>query len=58
MEQKIKKKGFLNMVERVGNKLPHPATIFVILCGIIVLLSALLANMGVSVLQIILAYFK
>ena len=49
MEQKIKKKGFLNMVERVGNKLPHPATIFVILCGIIVLLSALLANMGVSV---------
>ncbi|WP_024615916.1 AbgT family transporter [Clostridium sp. Ade.TY] len=49
MEQKVKKKGFLNMVERVGNKLPHPATIFVILCGIIILISGVLSKMGVSV---------
>ena len=49
MEKKIKKKGFLSMVERVGNALPHPATIFIILCAIIIVLSALLASMGVSV---------
>ena len=37
------------MVERVGNGLPHPATIFVILCVGIVVLSAVLAKMGVGV---------
>ncbi len=49
MEKKMKKKGFLNMVERVGNGLPHPATIFVILCVGIIVLSAVLAKMGVGV---------
>lgn len=49
MEKKIKKKGFLSFIERVGNALPHPATIFVILCAFIIVLSAILASMGVSV---------
>ena len=42
-------KGILSAIERVGNKLPHPATIFVILCAIIVVVSAIMAKMGVSV---------
>ena len=42
-------KGILNSIERIGNKLPHPATIFVILCGIIILVSGIMAKMGVSV---------
>lgn len=41
--------GILGAIERVGNKLPHPATIFVILCAIIIAVSALMAKMGVSV---------
>lgn len=45
----VKKKGILNFVERVGNALPHPATIFVILCAIIMLVSHIMAEMGVSV---------
>ena len=42
-------KGILNSIERIGNKLPHPATIFVILCGIIIVVSGIMAKMGVSV---------
>ena len=42
-------KGILSAIERVGNKLPHPATIFVILCAIVVVISAIMAKMGVSV---------
>ncbi|MBD7916575.1 AbgT family transporter [Clostridium sp. Sa3CUN1] len=42
-------KGILNSIEKIGNKLPHPATIFVILCGIIIVVSAIMARMGVSV---------
>ena len=49
MKEKTKQKGFLGMVERVGNALPHPATIFIILCAGIVVLSAVLAQMGVGV---------
>ena len=44
-----KKVGFLGWVEKVGNKLPHPGTIFLILCGILAVVSALLAANGVSV---------
>ena len=44
-----KKKGILNFIERVGNALPHPATIFVILCAIIIVVSHIMAKMGVSV---------
>ena len=44
-----KKVTILDRVERIGNALPHPATIFLILCGVIVVLSAILAASGVSV---------
>jgi aminobenzoyl-glutamate transport protein len=39
----------LDTVERVGNKVPHPAVIFVILIAIVVLLSHLLYKLGLSV---------
>jgi len=49
----IKKKGFivkaLDRVERVGNALPDPATLFVILAIITVLASVICAKAGVSV---------
>ncbi|GAB6168550.1 AbgT family transporter [Clostridium carnis] len=48
-KQPNSKKGFLGNIERIGNKLPHPGTIFVILCAIIMIISAILAKMGVSV---------
>ena len=41
-------KAFLDFVERTGNKLPHPTMMFVYLCGIILLVSALCALFGVS----------
>lgn len=44
-----KKKGILNWIEKVGNALPHPATIFVILCVIILVVSHIMASMGISV---------
>lgn len=44
-----KKLGFLGTVEKVGNVLPHPAIIFVILCAIIMVVSHIMAKMGVSV---------
>ncbi|NTX54593.1 AbgT family transporter [Myxococcus sp. CA039A] len=47
-----KKKGLeriLNTVERVGNKVPHPAVIFVALIGIVILLSHVFYMMGASV---------
>lgn len=50
-ENKLNKsnKGVLNSIERIGNKLPHPATIFIILSAIVIILSSIMANMGVSV---------
>jgi aminobenzoyl-glutamate transport protein len=39
----------LDTVERVGNKVPHPAVIFVILIGIVVVLSHVFYLMGASV---------
>ena len=49
MSEKQKKEtqevtGFLGHVERIGNKLPHPVVIFVILCVAIVIISALASN--------------
>ncbi|MEY4004288.1 MAG: p-aminobenzoyl-glutamate transport protein [Verrucomicrobiota bacterium] len=40
---------FLNGLERAGNALPHPATLFVILAAGVVLLSGLLAGIGLAV---------
>lgn len=39
----------LNTVERIGNRLPDPATLFVILIGVVMLCSWLAAALGVSV---------
>lgn len=38
----------LTGIERVGNKLPHPITLFAIFCVIIIALSAILSMLGVS----------
>jgi aminobenzoyl-glutamate transport protein len=40
---------FLDTVERVGNKVPHPVTIFLILIGIVMVLSLVLSLAGASV---------
>lgn len=40
---------FLDMVEKVGNKLPHPVTIFVILSLVVMVVSHLAAAAGVTV---------
>ena len=52
-KEKIKEKKsffdkFLNSVEVVGNKLPHPITLFALLAFLIVILSALFKILGVS----------
>ena len=39
----------LDAIERAGNRLPHPASLFVILAAVVVLLSALLSAAGVGV---------
>ena len=39
----------LDTVERVGNSLPHPATIFIILTAVVILGSAIASSMGLSV---------
>lgn len=44
-------KGMLNVVERVGNKLPHPFILFIILSGLIIVLSALLSALGISAIH-------
>ncbi|GAB3999551.1 AbgT family transporter [Nocardioides marmoraquaticus] len=38
-------------IERIGNKLPHPFWLFWILAGVVVVLSAVLAGVGVSAVQ-------
>lgn len=51
MSKKEKKQRLtlLDRVEKIGNALPHPATIFLILCVVIVVLSAIFAATGLSV---------
>lgn len=39
----------LDVIERVGNKLPHPATLFAILAGLIIVVSGIMAAIGVTV---------
>jgi aminobenzoyl-glutamate transport protein len=39
---------FLNVVERVGNKLPHPVTLFFMFAGIVLVLSYLLSLMDIT----------
>jgi aminobenzoyl-glutamate transport protein len=40
--------GFLDTVERVGNAVPHPAIIFLVLIAVVILLSAVLSLLGVE----------
>ncbi len=42
---------FLTVVERVGNMLPHPATLFALLAMLVVLLSWVVSQAGVSVIH-------
>jgi aminobenzoyl-glutamate transport protein len=42
---------FLNLIERIGNILPNPSTLFALLAGVVVLLSGWLSSLGVSVLH-------
>jgi aminobenzoyl-glutamate transport protein len=42
---------FLKGVERVGNALPHPAFLFLLLCGIVVLISFLAAQFGLEAIH-------
>ncbi|VVM34290.1 AbgT family transporter [Terribacillus sp. AE2B 122] len=39
----------LNGIERVGNKLPHPVTLFFIFAAVVIVLSAIFSAIGVSV---------
>lgn len=52
VEQKVKKKGFINrsldIIEKSGNKLPDPVVIFISLCLIILFASFVTGKMGVS----------
>jgi len=41
--------GFLNLVEKGGNRLPHPVTIFVILSLLVIIVSEIGARMGMTV---------
>jgi aminobenzoyl-glutamate transport protein len=42
---------FLYHVERVGNALPHPAILFLILTGCVILLSAIVSGLGIEALH-------
>ncbi len=44
-----KKSGILGTIERVGNALPHPFILFLIITGGLVVIAAILAALGVSV---------
>ncbi|WP_294156076.1 AbgT family transporter [uncultured Clostridium sp.] len=49
MKDNKKKLGILGTVEKIGNILPHPTTLFVILCAIIMVVSHITYKLGVSV---------
>ena len=41
----------LEKIESAGNKLPHPTLLFIYLCGLILLLSALLSALGIQAIH-------
>ena len=51
MEKREEKRNseILDFIERGGNKLPHPLTLFWIFCIIIAIISAIAASSGASV---------
>ncbi|WP_373894294.1 AbgT family transporter [Virgibacillus natechei] len=42
---------FLNGIEKIGNKLPDPFMLFIVLAGIVILLSWIISSFGVSFIQ-------
>lgn len=48
---KTKRFGFLDMLERVGNVLPHPAILFIVLIFILALVSAIANALGLFVID-------
>lgn len=50
-KEKKQKVGVLSTIERVGNALPHPFILFLIITGCLVILAAILAAAGVSVVN-------
>ena len=46
---KSTEKGFFRMIERVGNRLPHPVVLFIMLIVGIIAISEVVARMGVTV---------
>ena len=49
MAKKKERVTMLDRLERLGNKLPHPVMIFMILSGFLIVISAIFAAMGTSV---------
>ena len=49
LEKKSGMMRFLDGVEKIGNKMPNPATLFLILTALVMIISAICARMGVSV---------
>ncbi len=41
-------KGFLNRIEKIGNKLPHPVILFVILAFIVIIISEIAFRLDLS----------
>ncbi len=50
-EEPVKKGGLLGTIERVGDKVPHTAIIFLFLCGMVIVLSHVLYLFDVSATQ-------
>ncbi|MBO5347341.1 MAG: AbgT family transporter [Lachnospiraceae bacterium] len=48
-KEKKQRVGILGTIERVGNALPHPFILFLIITGVLVAVAAILAAVGVSV---------
>src|SRR5699024_313569 len=46
---KNENKGFFGMIERVGNNLPHPVVLFILLAIGLIVISEIVARLGVSV---------
>ncbi|WP_393053942.1 AbgT family transporter [Streptomyces sp. LN549] len=48
-DERTRSQRVLDFIERIGNKVPHPAVIFLVLCGLVIVLSAILSALDVSV---------
>lgn len=51
MQEKKSLGGFLDFVERVGNKIPHTFILFVVLTVLVIIISAVLSSMGIQVVN-------